>query len=440
MPYTTVTLGGAITDLSARLADPSLVRWSTAELTLYLQFALRTFNTVANGHFRDTGVFDTTSGQAFYDLQTVIPALRGQTFAFSDLVTLVEYHLLEPPTDPWTGSKQFSIADIGNALSRRRDTFLLETGMVQTRTTQVITPVMGGRFPLSENVITIRRVAFQNTTGTVTPLHREDVWAFNHFKPTWVQNPGRAPLVPLGYSVGEVPPLTLQIAPAPSDQGTLDLVSINRGPQWSPTLSRQVGIPDDWTWVIVFGALADLLSKDGLASDPSRAQYCQQRWEQGLELAKRASIVWSARVNDVVVQVASLNDCDQFRVFWQGTTGRPTQMLTTGSDLVALRNVPDGIYGITVDVVRNAPVPVASGDYLQIGPELYDTILDYAESLALFKEGFDVIQSSMPLVERFYRTAGVSLNVDAASTPNRTALVDQSKQDERQTPRVEQTA
>lgn len=440
MPYTTTTLAQALDAVAGRLSDASFVRWSQAELTLYLQEALRTFNALS-GHFRDQGVFPTQAGVAFYDLASTVPALRGYTVTDAALVTTLEYHLLEPPTPTaWTGSQQFTLTDLVAALQRRRDQFLLETGMVQTHSTGVIVPASGGRFSLSENVITVRRVAFLNGSGTVTPLHREDVWAFNHFASGWVQRPGRAPLVPLGYSVGEVPPLTVQIVPPPSDMGTLDLVTVNRGAVLNPVTPVLLGVPDDWTWVVKFGALADLLSKDGLASDPSRAAYCEQRWQQGVELAKLASVVWASRVNNIVVQTAALTEADQYRPFWQGVQGVPEQLLTTASTMVAVRNVPDGVYSVTVDLVRNAPVPSAAGDFLQVGPELLDMILDYAEHLALFKEGMSAIQESMSTLERFYRTAGVSLAVDTASTPNRKPLTDQSQDDERQTPRQEAMA
>ncbi len=98
--------------------------------------------------------------------------------------------------------------------------------------------------------------------------------------------------------------------------------------------------------------------------------------------------------------------------------------------------MPDGAYGVTVDLVRNAPIPVALGDYLQVGPELLDTLYDYIEFQALFKEGGPAIQANQPLLDRFFRTAGVEVAIDTAQTPNLKALTDQSSQDERHTART----
>ncbi len=436
MPYATTTLAQAQVDLAARLADPTFVRFTQPELTLYLQEALRTFNVLSGGHFRDTGVFPTVAGQAFYDLAGLLPGAIGYTVTDRSLVQTLEYHLLEPPTPTaWTGSQQFTLSDLVLALQRRRDLFLLETGMVLTHSTPTITPSQGGRFDLDQSIITVRRAAFTNGTGTTTPLHREDVWAFNHFSTGWVQQPGRAPIVPFGYSVGEVPPLTMQVVPPPSDRGILDLVTVSRGTILNPATPVVMGVPDDWTWLLKWGALSDLLSKDGLAADPLRAAYCEARWDHGIKLAKQASLVWSARVNNVVVQVASLQEADQYQALWQSVSGSPTRVLSTGSPLVALSPVPNtNPYSVTVDLVRNAPVPVAAGDFLQVGPELLTCIYDYAEHLCYVKEGGPALQTAQPLLDRFLRVCGVSQGIDWTSTPNAKPLREQNQADQRQTP------
>ena len=43
------------------------------------------------------------------------------------------------------------------------------------------------------------------------------------------------------------------------------------------------------------------------------------------------------------------------------------------------------LFRSTMDVIRNTPVPVLDADFLQIGREQLDSILDYAEHLAAFK-------------------------------------------------------
>jgi hypothetical protein len=237
--------------------------------------------------------------------------------------------------------------------------------------------------------------------------------------------------------VGETPPLVIQIAPPNSDTGTLDLITVSRGAALNPVTPVLLTVPDDFAPFVKWGALADLLSKDGLAADPARALHCEKRWQQGIQIAKTASMVWSARVQNVPIQISALTEADLYDPGWQARSGQPDTMLLTGGGIIALSDVPDsGPYAITVDVVRNAPIPATLSDYLQVGSEVLDSILDYAEALALFKEGYAAVQESEPLLDRFMRAAGVSVSLDLAKTPNLGSLTDQSLQDEKQTPRM----
>ncbi len=431
------TLQQGIDELAARLADPNKVRYVEEELTDYLIEALRVWN-AATGYFRDSGVFQTVPNQSFYDLASTLPSLRGYHVTDRDLVRMIEYQLLEPATPTvWTGSSQFDLHDIIGAIQRRRDAFLLETGMVLTRTTQGLPPTPGGRQPLAQTVIGVRRAAWRTTDGLVTPLHREDVWNFGHFKPAWVQSPGRPPqTVPFGYSVGETPPLVIQVAPPNSDTGTLDLVTVSRGASLDPMMPVLMGVCDDWCWVIRCGALADLLSKDGLSMDMARASYFQQRWEQGIQIAKTASVVWDARVLNAAIQVGSLTEADDFDSGWQSRRGQPDTVLVAGGTLIALADVPDaGPYSVTLDLVRNAPIP-ASDQQIPVGEEVFSVLLDLAEHTARSKEGFPDVQETMPLFQRFMRLAGVQVGLDLAQTPNLSALTQQSQQDEIHTARM----
>jgi hypothetical protein len=435
MPYATTTLTQAVADVSGRLADPTNVRWSVAEITALLQEALRTWSALT-GSYRQTVVWPTSASVPFYDLGSIVPTLCGSTLTVADLIAQMELALLEPVNvTGWSGSTQFTNADLVSAIQRRRDQFLLETAMVLTRTTPIINPTMGGRIGLAEAIATVRRVAFTNSSGT-QPLTRDDVWGFSHFAPSFVQQAGRPPQVPFTYSVGETPPLVMQIVPPPSDRGTLDLLTVNRGAPLDPTVPTPLGIPDDWVWVVGFGALADVLSKDGLAADPDRAAYCQSRWTQGVTAAKTRAWVLAARINNVDQVVNALQEADAFSPLWQSASGRPVTLLTTTGALVALSPVPNAVFGASADVVVNAPVPVLPTDFLPVGPELLDGLYDYVEHRCLFKEGMPALTSSQSLLERFYALAGLEISLETAQSPNRVALAEQTRRSEGQTPRV----
>jgi hypothetical protein len=228
-----------------------------------------------------------------------------------------------------------------------------------------------------------------------------------------------------------VPPLTLQLIPPATAAGTLDLVSINKGATVNPLVSATLDVPDDWAWVIKWGALADLLQQDGLALDPVRAQYCEARWQQGIEMAKKAPVVLTARIGSSVVRVNSLADADKYSPLWQLLGGAPLEVLLAGQNLLATAPVAgSNLYTITLDVVRNAPVPSGASDVLQVGADVYDSILDYAQHIALFKEGGGQLALAQPLLERAMSAAGVEVAVQQASQPSRRPILRQQRQDE----------
>ena len=106
--------------------------------------------------------------------------------------------------------------------------------------------------------------------------------------------------------------------------------------------------------------------------------------------------------------------------------------LTAGQNLVAAWPPPlnaSPAYPVTLDVVCNAPVPSSASDILQISADVYDSILDYAQHLALFKQGPGELQLAMGLLERAGRAAGVELQLQQASQPSRTPLLRQQAQD-----------
>lgn len=436
--YTTTTLGDAIGEMGSRLADPLHVRWTEAELTFYIRDALRTFNALTN-HFRDSATFSTTNKQAFYDLATVAPGLRAMTVTTTEIVDQILYMLMEPALNgtTWMGTAQYSLSDVLSAIQQARDTFLLETGVVVTSSVLPVDPIPAdGVLDLEESIINVRRVAWGAAGGIIAPLRREDQWGLVNYRVGWQTIRTASPLA---YSVSAQPPLQLQIAPVTNQPGDVHLLTLDRGTV--PDLldsTQSLGVPDDWAWVVTFGALTQLFQRDGLAVDPGRAQYCESRWNDGLKRAKMAAVVLSAYVNGTWTPLGSVPDADKFSSDWQVVSGIPRRVLTMGQTLIGLwppAGIPSagGSYSVTLDVVRNAPVPQFLGDYLQVGPELLNDILDYAQHVALIKEGPGQVETSMGLLEQFTGLCGTQIKIQIGSGPDEPAMVQQTVQDQRMT-------
>lgn len=435
--YGTTTLAQAVVDLADRLMDPSSIRWVPSELAIYIRQAIRTWNALTS-EFRAQGSFSTTLAQPFYDLPTELPTLREQTYSLQDAVNEVCHHLLEPiPVDSlWAGTGQYNLAQVVQAVAASRDEFLLETGAVLTRSLVDVDPFPSdGRVDLNEIIINLRRLSWNTPNGLKIVLRRDDEWGTtNYARRTWV-TPSALP--PKAYSVGVTPPLEVQLAPISTQTGQLDLVTIDRGVTADFTAPNQsLGVPNDWAWVIIFGALYELMSKDGIAFDPHRAQYCLQRWDHGIAQAKAAAVVLAARVQGRPVELGSLSDADAYNPGWQMVPANVRRILQAGHTLVAAWPPPGvptggGNYTIELDVCRNAPVPTADGDFIQLGPEVLDTVIGYAQHLALFKEGAAQIQQAEGLLKAFMDLAGVEIETQWASQPNREAMLEQTTQDPR---------
>src|SRR5271154_3798726 len=98
--------------LAARLADPSNVFWTIPENKLYLTEALRTWNALTEIWNIDFA-FTANPSTAWFNISILPGSPRLRTVTDTDLYNLMEYHLLEPASGgTWTGTTQFSIADL----------------------------------------------------------------------------------------------------------------------------------------------------------------------------------------------------------------------------------------------------------------------------------------------------------------------------------------
>ena len=434
MAYAQTTFGDAKTQLSQILGDPGFVFWSNDELGTYIIEALRTWG-AASLYWRERGVFNTTSGVPFYDVTTLIPTLLGNTVTDTEIVKSIQYKLCEPATgNSWTGTDMFTLDQVTTAIERRRNQFLVETGMAGMVNYQISSGMpANGRVPLRDTTIDVRRVAFQQIGGTSwVTLWRSDEWAMGAATAnSWSQTPA----LPSAYSILAPPPLTLQLGPVPQATGTLDLLTIDSGASLNPAAGVILGIPDDFAWVIEFGAMSDLLGPDAQTRDTPRAAYCQSRWEEGVALARIYASVVQMQVNGVPVFISALQSLDAGNPTWQASSGQPTIAAAAGLQLFALSPVPDAAYGISADVVRRAPIPAVDGDFLQIGREELDGILRYAEHLAAFKMGGEEFMGTKIQYDGFIKPASLYNDRLRANASNFEVLTDRSQIEASRRPR-----
>lgn len=109
---------------------------------------------------------------------------------------------------------------------------------------------------------------------------------------------------------------------------------------------------------------------------------------------------------------------------WEGTTTqtagaptRPTMWAPVGLTAIAIYPADATVLGsaIVIDGVRNAPILVNGGDFLDMGDEEINTLLGYALHVLAFYKGAEALAKTRPLYVAFFKAAALKNTVFAAS-------------------------
>lgn len=419
MSYNWLTFSQIKTALANRLSDSNKIFWLDDELGRIVKESLRTWNSISQ-FYKDRTVFSTQNNFSFYDLTSngnpnsitagvgaLTSTMLGYSIKDRDIINDIEYHLIEPINITWAswiGTDQFTMDDLTRAIERRRNLFQLQTGLNLSHSQQIV-PAGNGRVSLSNSIQIIRRLNWLSSDSTplYSQIYRSDEEEANNLLPNWQVNSG----TPENYSAFLTNPVGIQLIPSPSSNGTLDLITINNPSDLNEQTGVLLNIPDDFAWVIKWGALSDLLSRDGQAFDPIRSDYCQKRWEEGIRFASISGTILTASIDGNIIPIEDISEFDHYNPSWQNdSSSSPLNLAILGRNLISLSPTPDSNpHSIQLDIVRNMPVPTASGDFIQIGREHLEPILDYSTHLAFFKCGWAEFSQTIPLANNFMSQA-----------------------------------
>jgi hypothetical protein len=400
MPYTWLTFGQAKAQLIARLQMTGYATqfWDDAECGLYIVEALRWFNSLTftwkiNYAFTPTNLWNFLGG--------IAGSPRERTVTDTDVYTIMEYHLLEPPTgNTWTGTTQFTITDLSTALQKRRDELIQVSNCNQVLIPNLAVVPTQTRYTVADTIIDVQRVRYiasppPGITQPPVTLYRDDVLGEQFYAAGYEQS---SPDVPDAFTVSTEPPLSFDVNIPPVYEGVFELLALQSGAAFDPVSGPTLlGIPDDFASVAKWGALGDLLAQESEATDRQRAAYCARRYQDGLNLLIKTPWLMLARINEQSCDMPSFPDKDNFAPEWDSSPSTLDTVVIGGTDTVACP--PNS--SMNLMVLGNALIPSADADPVQVSRSNWDSILDYAQFLAAFKQGGEEFESALELEANF---------------------------------------
>lgn len=411
MPYTQTTFAQAKQRLANNLGDSGKVFFTDHELGRYIVEALRWWGLTAQ-YFRETGRIKTVAGQSFYNIENSLKdgtdtiLLQGLTVTDRDLINDINYALMESQIiswpGGWVGTEMFSLEEIVDHIQDSRDEFLKLTACIASPFDLVATQ---SRLNLPSDHIRILRADVRPQSAQ-EPL---PMWPVDQSQLTSTYRSTAFPEdeLPSAYAVSYTPQLVVDVWPPPQVTSVVNIQGVRSGAILTPTASATVIIvPDDASILIKYRALGDLFVGDGLTRSPQMSEYCEMRYQDGLEaMGLYLSVLWS---NDGGARgvITSVAQWDQVRPEWRyETPGEPDSIAQLNWNTIAVRPVPDAEYSISLESIRKAPIPISDSDFVQVGREHMQAIYDYAQHVALIKSQGAEFAVTMALYESAKQTA-----------------------------------
>jgi hypothetical protein len=458
--YSWLTQTAAIEALQGRLK--TTVYWTASELWVYLTESLRHWNGLTEQWNQPFNLNNAQNQWINTGTAASSPRLRSVTdqYLYGQMCSM----LLEPQLSggAWAGTNQFTLQNLQDCLQKRTQEVIQATSCNIAQLSPVASTPGTRRATLPDTVLEPRRIRFlalmlstsgsgssgastvnvgsaagiaegQVITGTgiqagtfVTgisglavslslptsgavsgivqfylpiTLTREDALAFQSFEPEYPQTVG----FPQAWAIASEPPLAFDVDLAPTTPGNFDVLALNAGPTFAPPAASLLGVPDDWSLVPMYGALADVLGMESEATDRQRAAYCLERYQQMLEMMRGSNWLLQSFISGAVANSTSLAEMDALSVGWQQSQSNLPALVEAGIDFIA--PVPGAGQLVTLQLLGNAPLLDSTDTYVQVSRDDFEAVLNYAQHLSCFKLGGSEFAATMPMLKDFYRAA-----------------------------------
>lgn len=191
-----------------------------------------------------------------------------------DLLTEIQYALIEPPDGGASfPSGIWTRAEVIEILNNAQQDLLQRTHLVVQRT-EIGVLAGATAIDLPTDWLATGHLVWRAADGTRIPLGPIDTTEIDLALPTWETVPGD----PIGYLDSDTDTLKLRLGPIPATDGTIELLYIAVPPDVNGH-GRSFVVPEEYLSGVKYNCLGSLLAKVGRLQDPTRAAYCQQRFD-----------------------------------------------------------------------------------------------------------------------------------------------------------------
>ena len=135
----------------------------------------------------------------------------------------------------------------------------------------------------------------------------------------------------------------LRLDPPPANDYTLDLITVQAGPQvnLNPQAPVVLGVPDDVSAAIKWGVIADLAAVTAPAETTRAPPTRNSVTQEYVQIARLYPSVLTADIAGYSCGVGSVFDMDFYQPDWQQTTGQPSFVGMAGRHLACIGQTPD---------------------------------------------------------------------------------------------------
>ena len=181
------------------------------------------------------------------------------------------------PSGMWTQ------AEVLGYFNQRQNRFLMETGLRWTRLETALTLSQTNQAAPVDWIATIL-IAYKSGAGLYRELPRMDAYELDLILASW---PGASGVTPRGFYETDGDTLTTYVVPAPTEAASaLERYYVALGTALTAG-GVNLSVPDEFVPTIKYGTLAEMfLTLGSDAQNLVLVEMCEERWTEGVEIAK----------------------------------------------------------------------------------------------------------------------------------------------------------